>query len=124
MKLMTVLTLLMVALCGVNQEKIEAARKPANKNVIIINKYYNKPAYFHKDYINIVDPVVTGKTWGEIPVGFFKVVNKIKNRSYYTGHIPGGDPRKLLGKRWLGVNANGTYGDTYGIHGNNNEISI
>ncbi|WP_416435429.1 L,D-transpeptidase [Priestia megaterium] len=38
--------------------------------------------------------------------------------------MPGGDPRNLLRKRWLGLIANGTYGDTYGIHGNNNEISI
>ncbi|WP_422121034.1 L,D-transpeptidase [Priestia megaterium] len=109
MKSMTVLTLLMVALCGVNQGKTEAASKPANQDLIIINKYYNKLAYFHNGYIEIVDPVATGKT----SVGFFKVVNKIKNRPYYTGHIPGGDPRNPLGKRWLGLNANG-------IHGNNN----
>jgi len=63
-------------------------------------------------------------TWDKTPVGFFKVVNKIKNRPYYTGHIPGGDPRNPLEKRWLGLNANGTYGDTYGIQGNNNESSI
>ncbi|MGF7071221.1 hypothetical protein JOD89_005358 [Priestia megaterium] len=30
--------------------------------MIIINKYYNKLAYFHSDYIEIVDPVATGKT--------------------------------------------------------------
>ncbi|MEI2390476.1 L,D-transpeptidase [Priestia megaterium] len=90
----------------------------------IINKYYNKLAYFHNGYIEMFDLVATGKTWDKTPVGFFKVVNKIKNRPYYTGHIPGGDPRNPLGKRWLGLNANGTYGDTYGIHGNNNESSI
>ncbi|PFT56328.1 L,D-transpeptidase [Priestia megaterium] len=120
MKLMTVLTLLMVALCGVNQGKTEAASKPANQDLIIINKYYNKLAYFHNGYIEIVDPVETGKTWVKTPVGFFKVVNKIKNRPYYTGHILAGNPRNPLGKRWLGINANGTYG----IHGNNNESSI
>jgi len=117
--------LLIVALCGVNEGKTEAASKPANQDLIIINKYYNKLAYFHNGYIEIVDPVATGKTWDKTPVGFFKVVNKIKNRPYYTGHIPGGDPRNPLGKRWLGLNANGTYGgDTYGIHDNNNESSI
>jgi len=36
-KSMTVLTLLMVALCGVNQGKTEAASKPANQDLIIIN---------------------------------------------------------------------------------------
>ncbi len=100
MKSMTVLTLIMVALCGVNQGKTEAVSKPANQDLIIINKYYNKLAYFHNGYIEIVDPVATGKTWYKTPVGFFKVVNKIKNRPYYTGHIPGGDPHNPLGKRW------------------------
>ena len=52
------------------------------------------------------------------------MVNKIKNRPYYTGHISGSDSRNPLGKRWLGLNTNGTYGDTYGIHDNNNESSI
>ena len=33
MKSMTVLTLLMVALCGVNQGKTEAASKPANQDL-------------------------------------------------------------------------------------------
>ncbi|WP_306659620.1 L,D-transpeptidase [Priestia megaterium] len=84
---------------------------------MIINKYYNKLAYFHNGYIEIVDPVATGKTWDKTPVGFFKVVNKIKSLPYYTGHIPGGDPRNPLGKCWLGLNANG-------IHGNNNESII
>ncbi|MGF9946249.1 L,D-transpeptidase [Priestia megaterium] len=73
---------------------------------------------------NIELKVVTGKTWEKTPVGFFKVVNKIKNRPYYNGNIAGGDSRNPLGKRWLGLNANGTYGDTYGIHGNNDENSI
>ncbi|MDO6851528.1 L,D-transpeptidase [Priestia megaterium] len=90
--------------------KTEAASKPVNQDLIIINKYYNKLGYFHNGYIEIVDPVATGKTWDKTPGDFFKVVNKIKNRPYYTGHIPGGDPRNPLGKRWLGLNANGTYG--------------
>ncbi|WP_240702653.1 L,D-transpeptidase [Priestia megaterium] len=61
----------------------EAASKAASQDLIIINKYYNKLAYFHNGYIEIVDSVATGKT----SVGFFKVVNKIKNCPYYTGHI-------------------------------------
>ncbi|MDO6851928.1 hypothetical protein Q4S57_29315 [Priestia megaterium] len=69
MKSMTVLTLSLVALCGVNQGKTEEA----NKDLISISKYYNKLAYFHNSYIEIVDPVATGKTWVKIPVGFFSV---------------------------------------------------
>ncbi|MGG3125106.1 L,D-transpeptidase [Priestia megaterium] len=62
MKSMTVLTLLIVALCGVGQGKTEAASKPANQDLIIINKYYNKLAYFHDGKLEMVEPVATGKT--------------------------------------------------------------
>jgi len=55
--------------------------------LIIINKYYNKFAYFHNGYIEIIDLVATGKTCEETPVVFFKVVTKIKNHPYYRGHI-------------------------------------
>ncbi|MET1123011.1 L,D-transpeptidase [Priestia megaterium] len=102
----------------------EGASKPGNQDLIIINKCYNKLAYFHNGYIEIVDSVATGQIWEKVPVGLSKVVNKIKNRPYYKGHIPGGDPCNTLGKCWLGINANDTYDDTYGIHGNNNESSI
>jgi lipoprotein-anchoring transpeptidase ErfK/SrfK len=36
----------------------------------------------------------------------------------------GMDLCNLLVKRWLELNANGMYSDTYGIHSNNNESSI
>jgi len=121
-KLISILSLALLVMCGTVGGKAEAST--ASKDLIIINKYYNKLAYFHNGKLEMVEPVATGKSWEKTPVGFFKVVNKIKNRPYYTGHIPGGDPRNPLGKRWLGLNANGTYGDTYGIHGNNNESSI
>ncbi|MED3729508.1 L,D-transpeptidase [Priestia endophytica] len=123
-KTMTILALLVFLVGGIATGKTEAASSTANQDLIIINKYYNKLAYYHNGYLEMMVPVATGKTWDKTPVGFFKVVNKIKNRPYYTGKIPGGDPRNPLGKRWLGLNVNGTYGDTYGIHGNNNESSI
>jgi hypothetical protein len=56
--------------------------------LIIINKYYNKLAYLHNGYIEIGDPVAAGEIWDKTPVGFFKVVNKMKNRPYYKRHIP------------------------------------
>lgn len=88
-KLVTVFILLMATLYGIPVGKTEAANKAFNQDFIIINKKYNKLAYFHNGYIEIIDPVATGKTWEKTPVGFFKVMNKIKNRPYYTGHIPG-----------------------------------
>lgn len=121
----TVLALLVVLLSGLSTTKAEAASKStANQDLIIINKYYNKLAYYQDGSLEMVKSVATGKSWENTPVGFFKVVNKIKNRPYYKGKIPGGDPRNPLGNRWIGLNANGTYGDTYAIHGNNNPSSI
>ncbi|RAS72824.1 L,D-transpeptidase [Priestia endophytica] len=123
-KIMTVLALIVVLFGEMATGKTEVASNTANQDLIVINKHYNKLAYYHNGYLEMVAPVATGKTWDKTPVGFFKVVNKIKNRPYYTEKIPGGDLRNPLGKRWLGLNANGTYGDTYGIHGNSNESSI
>ncbi|WP_257141264.1 hypothetical protein [Priestia megaterium] len=40
--------------------------------MIIINKYYNKLAYFHSGYIEIVDPVATSKTWRKRLLAFLK----------------------------------------------------
>ncbi len=40
-------------------------------------------------------------------------MNKIKNRPYYTGHIPEGDPRNPLGICLMGMNIKRTYGDIY-----------
>ncbi|WP_216701073.1 L,D-transpeptidase [Priestia filamentosa] len=123
LKLATVFTLLMVLLCGFTGGQTEASTID-HQDLIIVNKYYNKLAYYDNGHLKMVTPVATGKTWDKTPVGFFKVVNKIKNRPYYTGKISGGDSRNPLGKRWLGLNINGTSGDTYAIHGNNNESSI
>lgn len=103
-----------------------AAKAPATQkgDLIIINKQYNQLAFFHDGKFKMVKPVATGRTWKLTPVGHWKVVQKIKNRPYYKGKIPGGDPRNPLGNRWLGLNAAGTNGSVYGIHGNNNPSSI
>lgn len=118
-----VFALAFVTLFGSSAVKAEAAVTKSD-DLIIINKHYNKLIYYHNGYVEMIEPVATGKSWEKTPVGHFKIVNKIKNRPYYTGHIPGGDPRNPLGKRWLGLDADGTKGDTYAIHGNANESSI
>lgn len=92
--------------------------------LIIINKEINRLAYYDNGKLKKVFKVGTGKSRSLTPEGRFKIVNKIVNRPYYKGHIPGGDPRNPLGNRWLGLNARGTWGTTYGIHGNNNPSSI
>lgn len=91
---------------------------------IIINKSKNELAYYENSRLKSTFRVATGRQKSFTPEGKFKVVNKIVNRPYYSGHIPGGDPRNPLGNRWIGLNARGTWGTTYAIHGNNNPSSI
>lgn len=91
---------------------------------LIINSKANKLGYF-KDGVLVKEfSVATGKSSTPTPQGKFKIVNKIKNRPYYSGGIPGGSPKNPLGDRWLGLHVGVTYGTTYAIHGNNNASSI
>ncbi len=92
--------------------------------LIIINKSTNKLAFFDSGKLVKVFNVATGRDNSFTPEGTFPIVNKIKNRPYYKDNIPEGDKRNPLGDRWLGLNALGTYGTTYAIHGNNNPNSI
>jgi hypothetical protein len=96
----------------------------ANPQLIIINKSINKLAFYEDGKLMKTFPVGTGRKDSYTPEGTFKIVNKIKNRPYFTGKIAGGDPQNPLGDRWLGINARGTWGTTYAIHGNNNANTI
>ncbi|NMS90312.1 L,D-transpeptidase family protein [Clostridioides difficile] len=116
--LVLVLTLVLVFACGVPESSA------ASKHVIIVNSRKNTLGYFVNSKLIKEFKIATGKKGSETPTGKTKVVNKIKNRPYYKGNIPGGSPRNPLGDRWMGLALKGTYGDTYGIHGNNDESSI
>ncbi|CAH0344030.1 L,D-transpeptidase family protein [Bacillus sp. CECT 9360] len=96
----------------------------AGTQFIIINKSNNQLAYYENSQLSKVFRVATGKKASYTPEGKFKIVNKIVNRPYYKKKIPGGSPNNPLGNRWLGLNARGTWGTTYAIHGNNNPSSI
>ena len=96
----------------------------ADGQFIIINKASNELAYYENNKLNRIFSVATGKSPSLTPEGSFIIVNKIVNRPYYKENIPGGDPSNPLGDRWLGLNARGTWGTTYAIHGNNNPASI
>jgi murein L,D-transpeptidase YcbB/YkuD len=102
----------------------EAPAHAAGGELIIINKSTNQLAYYQNNKLVNTFKVGTGRKPSYTPEGKFKIVNKIKNRPYYKENIPGGDPRNPLGNRWLGLNAGGTWGTTYAIHGNNNPKSI
>lgn len=100
---------------------VEAA---AGQQLIVINKKTNQLAYYENGKLKKIFMVGTGRQSSLTPEGKFKVVNKIKNRPYYKEKIPGGSPKNPLGVRWIGINARGTWGTTYAIHGNNNPSSI
>lgn len=91
---------------------------------LVINTKTNKMGYYKDGNWVREYRVATGKSSTQTPKGKFKIVNKIKNRPYYSGGIPGGHPNNPLGDRWLGLQVGSTYGTTYGIHGTNNESSI
>jgi hypothetical protein len=103
---------------------MSVAEANTGDQLIIINKATNRLAFFENGKLVRTFKVATGRSNSYTPEGTFKIVNKIKNRPYYTDNIPGGDPRNPLGDRWLGLDARGTYGTTYAIHGNNNPSSI
>lgn len=103
---------------------VPSGEAAAGGKLIIINKTNNRLAYYDNGRFIREFKVGTGRSKSFTPEGKFKIVNKIVNRPYYKGHIPGGDPRNPLGNRWLGLNARGTWGTTYAIHGNNNPNSI
>ncbi|PFP31049.1 hypothetical protein COJ96_03580 [Bacillus sp. AFS073361] len=92
--------------------------------LIIINKKTNTLAFYDSGKLVKTFRVATGRTRSLTPEGKFRIVTKIVNRPYYKLKIPGGDPRNPLGNRWMGLEARGTYGTTYAIHGNANENSI
>jgi lipoprotein-anchoring transpeptidase ErfK/SrfK len=65
--------------------------------------------------------VSTGKD-SSTPVGSFKIVTKIVNPPWYPPKgkaIPSGDPKNVLGARWLGISK-----PSYGIHGTIDPASI
>ena len=93
----------------------------ASKHMIIVNTKKNTLNYYVNYTLVKKFRCATGKASTPTPQRKTTIVNKIKNRPFYKTGIPGGDPRNPLGKRWMGLNIEGS---TYGIHGNNNEKSI
>lgn len=93
-------------------------------NLIIVNSRNNTLRYYTSGKLSRSYSCATGASSSPTPQGKFSICNKIKNRPYYKLNIPGGAPNNPLGKRWLGLQVNGTNGNVYAIHGNNDESSI
>ena len=92
-----------------NIENVYATEKNiSNSYYIVINCKTNKMGYYKNGKLVKTFSVATGKSSTPTPKGKFTIVNKIKNRPYYSGGIPGGDPRNPLGDRWLGLHVGAT----------------
>ncbi|MED4017111.1 L,D-transpeptidase [Sutcliffiella cohnii] len=91
---------------------------------IIVNKQTNEIAFYVEEEIKVIYKVATGKSNELTPEGEFTITIKAVEPYYRKKDIPGGDPKNPLGTRWIGFDAEGTEGRTYGVHGTNNPSSI
>lgn len=95
---------------------------------LVINKGSNQLAFYENSFLVDVFPVATGRLPQYTPEGNWQVVVKLLYPSWRSPDggptIPGGTPENPLGPRWLGLNALGTGGASYGVHGTNNPYSI
>ena len=91
---------------------------------VIVNKSKNELAFINENKVQTVISVGTGRTQEMTPEGLFTIIVKAKEPYFRRGNIPGGDPKNPLGARWIGFDAKGTDGRTYGIHGTNQPASI
>lgn len=91
---------------------------------LIINKSTNELTLIDDNRVQTVISVATGKREELTPEGLFTVTVKAENPYYRKKNIMGGDSKNPLGTRWIGFDAEGTDGRTYGIHGTNNPASI
>lgn len=91
--------------------------------LIIVNKTTNQLAFYDNHQLVGIFKVATGRVENYTPVGTFSIIFKVKN-PWYKDLVAGGSPKNPLGYRWIGIDARGTSGGKYGIHGNNNPSSI
>lgn len=87
---------------------------------VIVDKSQNSLTLKNQEEILKVYRCATGEK-GVTPVGSFKIRSRIVDPPWFTpqGVIPPGDPRNVLGSRWLGFDKPG-----YGIHGTTDPASI
>ncbi|HLU23459.1 L,D-transpeptidase [Lederbergia graminis] len=93
-------------------------------SLVIVNKKSNQLVLFEGGQIVLESSIASGKTNELTPEGLFSITVKAINPYYRKLDIPGGSPLNPLGSRWIGFDARGTDGRTYGVHGTNQPQSI
>jgi lipoprotein-anchoring transpeptidase ErfK/SrfK len=91
---------------------------------IIVNKKTNEAALINENDVQFIAKAATGRTAELTPEGLFTITVKAVDPYYRKKDIPGGDPGNPLGSRWIGFDAAGTDGRTYGLHGTNAPESV
>lgn len=91
---------------------------------VIVNKKTNELAFIEDNRVQTIVSVGTGKSQELTPEGLFTITVKAKDPYYRKKNIPGGNLSNPLGARWIGFDALGTDGRTFGIHGTNQPASI
>ena len=97
----------------------EEGEEPARRIVVSIAD--RKLAVIENGRVVKVYPTAVGADATPSPVGTFKIVNRVKNPTWYgpKGQIVPAGKANPLGDRWMGLSRKG-----YGIHGTNNQRSI
>ncbi len=98
------------------------------KFLIKVSKSKNELILYFKNRFFKRYPVATGK-FDKTPEGTFKIVEKTKNPVWWSPdgkEVPFGDPKNILGTRWMSIRATGKTPDArgYGIHGTWDDASI
>ena len=101
---------------GLTTDTIRPQQKlhlPKVRLSIVVDKSLNQLLLTTDNQFFKIYPVATGQN-NSTPVGTFHVTTRVANPPWYSpqGMIPYGDPRNILGTRWMGFDKPG-----YGIHG-------
>ena len=101
---------------GLSSNKIRPGKKlriPTYKFSVVVDKSQNTLILKGDEEVLKTYQVSTGEN-GSTPVGVFKITDRLVDPTWYKegAVVPYGDPRNILGTRWLGFDKEG-----YGIHG-------
>lgn len=100
----------------------QTLRIPSGDFSLVVSKQANRLTLLLDGEFFAAFPVGTGRN-NCSPEGVFEITTKLVDPVWYSseGEIPPGDPRNILGTRWLGFND--PYA-SYGIHGTTQPESI
>ncbi|MFC1734474.1 L,D-transpeptidase family protein [Candidatus Hydrogenedentota bacterium] len=102
---------------------------PESGMAIQVNRKMRRLSLIEDGEVFFSTPVAVGAPSSETPTGRFRMVNKLKNPTWYRGPtmkpVPPADPKNPLGEFWVGLEPFGPGNHVgYGIHGTNDPASV